>query len=423
MTSSSLELEGRAFAERIFDTVRQLSVDTLGVTRQGYGPKETAVIDFLRSLGKELSLEERIDAAGNVWLTLAGKDRSLPAFVAGSHADSVPQGGNFDGLAGVAAAMLCAWWMRHTNFQPERDFSVLILRCEESSFFGKAYVGSLGMMGKLTAADLELKHRTEPVTLGEAIAACGLDPKQLTMGRPVIDTSKIAAFVELHIEQGPVLTSSADVRTGIVTGIRGNIRHKCVKAIGETAHSGAVDKAYRHDALMAAACLMHTMEAHWQRFLDAGEDLVFTSGVFKTAPTAAISVIPGLVTFTIDMRSLSMDTCERFHALLVSEAERIGAERGVRFEFDAMLRTQPAALNQMLSERIAHAAKLCGIPVAHLASGAGHDSAVLGNAGIPTAMIFIANQNGSHNPDEAMELADFMRGTELLWRTVENYDK
>lgn len=174
---------------------------------------------------------------------------------------------------------------------------------------------------------------------------------------------------------------------------------------------------------MAAACLMHTMETHWQRFLDAGEDLVFTSGVFKTAPTAAISVIPGLVTFTIDMRSLSMDTCERFHALLVSEAERIGAERGVRFEFDAMLRTQPAALNQMLSERIAHAAKLCGIPVAHLASGAGHDSAVLGNAGIPTAMIFIANQNGSHNPDEAMELADFMRGTELLWRTVENYDK
>lgn len=422
MTTGSLQIEGKAFAERIFDTVRRLSADTVGVTRQGYSQKETEVIAFLRKIGSELQLEERIDAAGNVWLTLPGKSRALPAFVAGSHADSVPQGGNFDGLAGIAAALLCAWWMRKTNFTPARDFTVLIMRCEESSFFGKAYVGSLGMMGRLTPADLALKHRSSDQTLGEAIASCGLNPEQLTTGQPVVDLSRIAAFIELHIEQGPVLTSRKDIRTGIVTGIRGNIRHKCVRAIGETAHSGAVDKAYRHDALMAAAALMNTMETHWQEFLDQGEDLVFTSGVFKTSDTAAISVIPGLVTFTIDMRSLSMETCERFHELLLTEAERIGEARGVRFEFDTPLRTQPAALNPSLSERLAAAAKKYSIPVMHLASGAGHDSAVIGNAGVPVAMIFIANQNGSHNPHEAMQIEDFLRGAELLCRTVEDFD-
>ena len=103
-----------------------------------------------------------------------------------------------------------------------------MMRCEESSFFGKAYVGSLGMMGKLTAADLALKHRSTGETLGECIRSCGVDPERLTTGEPVIDPKRIAAFVELHIEQGPTLTSQTLTRTGIVTGIRGNIRHKNV---------------------------------------------------------------------------------------------------------------------------------------------------------------------------------------------------
>ena len=174
MTSNGLQSEGKAFAEKIFETVKRISADTVGVTRQGYSDKETEVINFLRNIGSELKLEEHVDAAGNYWLTLPGLDRNLPAFVAGSHADSVPQGGNYDGLAGIAAALLCAWWMRRTNFTPKRDFTVLIMRCEESSFFGKAYVGSLGMMGRLTAADLALKHRSTEQTLGEAITACGL---------------------------------------------------------------------------------------------------------------------------------------------------------------------------------------------------------------------------------------------------------
>ena len=151
--AGDLQRDGVKFCRSIFDTVRKMSADGLGVTRQGYSSTESEVLDYLKMIGQELGLEINTDLAGNVWMCLPGKNRELPAFVAGSHADSVPQGGNYDGLAGIAAALAVAWWMRRTGFVPERDYMILMMRCEESSFFGKAYVGSLALTGKLTLAD------------------------------------------------------------------------------------------------------------------------------------------------------------------------------------------------------------------------------------------------------------------------------
>ena len=392
------------------------------MTRQGYGSVECKVVEYLKSVGRDLNLEICDDAAGNVWMRLPGIDPSLPAFVSGSHADSVPEGGNYDGLAGVTAALAVAWWMRRTHFTPKRDYVVLVMRCEESSFFGKAYIGSLAFTGQLTTNETNLKHRTEDKTLGDFMSDCGIDVAKITSGQPLVDLKKIAAFVELHIEQGPTLDSSDTERVGIVTGIRGNVRHKAVRCIGQTAHSGAVDKQFRHDAVMATAELIHTMDKHWDEWLAKGEDLVFTIGVLKTAPTAAITVVPGETTFSVDMRSLKLDTVKRFEELMRQEAERIGQKRGVKFEFDKLLVTQPAGVDAALSDKLAATAAKCGIPVKRLASGAGHDSAVIGNKGVPVAMIFVANQNGSHNPFETMKLEDFMVGAELLWRTVEHFD-
>ena len=139
--AGDLQRDGVKFCRSIFDTVRKMSADGLGVTRQGYSPTESEVLDYLKMIGQELGLEINTDLAGNVWMCLPGKNRELPAFVAGSHADSVPQGGNYDGLAGITAALAVAWWMRRTGFVPERDYMILMMRCEESSFFGKAYVG------------------------------------------------------------------------------------------------------------------------------------------------------------------------------------------------------------------------------------------------------------------------------------------
>lgn len=166
-----------SFAQKLFDDVRALSIDGPGVSRQGYGPVESKVVDYLLEVGRRLGLETNRDAAGNWWMTMPGKDRSLPAIVAGSHADSVPQGGNYDGLAGIVAALCVAHWLREQNIELRQDFTVLILRCEESSYFGKAYVGSLGMMGRLSENDLALQRRDGQQTLGDAMRSCGVMPE------------------------------------------------------------------------------------------------------------------------------------------------------------------------------------------------------------------------------------------------------
>lgn len=420
---SELQQKGLEFAKKIFDDIRAMSADVQGVTRQAFSAKETEVLDYLTKIGQSLQLEITLDRAGNVWMTLPGKDRSLPAFVAGSHVDSVPQGGNYDGLAGVTAALTVAWWMRQTGFQPVRDYTVLMMRGEESSFFGKAYMGSLGMLGKLTAKDLALKIRDGSCTLAEAMQSCGIDTEAVSGGKPLVDIDRIAAFVELHIEQGPTLDAQKEARAGIVTGIRGNIRHKAVRILGEAAHSGATDKPYRHDALMAFTDWMQRVDRAWDRWLIQGEDLVFTVGVLKMASSAAISVIPGEVTFSVDIRSLSADTVKRFHELMQKYGEEVASERGVKIEYDPALVTAPSGVDAALSDRLETSAKAEGIPCMRLASGAGHDSAVLGNNGIPVAMIFVANQLGSHNPHEAMKMEDFMQGTDILWAAVSHFDE
>ncbi len=419
---SELQQKGFDFAKKIFDDIREMSRDVQGVTRQAFSAKETEVLEYLTAIGRTLDLEIKPDRAGNVWMTLPGKDRALPAFVAGSHVDSVPQGGNYDGLAGVTAALTVAWWMRQTGYQPVRDYTVLMMRGEESSFFGKAYMGSLGMLGKLTEKDLALKIRDGSCTLAQAMQSCGIDTGAVSGGKALIDTDKIAAFVELHIEQGPTLDAQKEARAGIVTGIRGNIRHKAVKILGEAAHSGATDKPYRHDALMAFTDWMQRIDRAWDRWLVNGEDLVFTVGVLKMASSAAISVIPGEITFSVDIRSLSADTVRRFHDLMQKYGEEVAAERGVKIEYDPALLTAPSGVDSQLSDRLESSAKAEGIPCIRLASGAGHDSAVLGNNGIPVAMIFVANQLGSHNPHEAMKMEDFMQGTDILWAAVSHYD-
>lgn len=309
------------------------------------------------------------------------------------------------------------------NIQLERDYTVLVTRMEESSWFGRAYVGSLALTGNLKPSEVQLKHRDRDETLAETIRKSGFDPEAMTSGKPLKDLSNIDAFIELHIEQGPTLENSKDKRIAAVTGIRGNLRHKICKVIGETAHSGAVNREYRHDAVLALADLLSRMDKHWKEWLDQGKDLVFTCGVVNTAPTAAIAIIPGEVTFGLDMRSLSMQTLYDFHDLMIKECEQIAAERGVKFEFDDVLVCESSGVAPEVRARIEKAAVDHNLGAQSIPSGAGHDAAVLSNAGVPVGMIFVANQNGSHNWREAMELDDFMNGCELLWHTVCDYDK
>lgn len=389
------------FCTRLFEDIRKLTADTCGVTREGYTPEEDKVHERLAEAAREIGLEVHADAALNLWMTLPGRNRDLPAFVSGSHTDSVPQGGNYDGLAGIVAPLAVAKYLKDTNRVPEQDFCIVAFRMEECPEFGRAYAGSLALTGQLKPFELKLPHR---------------DTGSL------IDLSKIAAFVELHIEQGPRLDKEPVNRAAVVTGIRGYLRHKRCRVEGETAHSGAVDHEFRHDAVAALTDLLYVMNRHWEAWLHDGKDLVFTCGVINTPSTADISIISGDVCFGLDMRSLSMETIRAFHDLLLQEATAIEEKRGVKFSFDDVIVGEAASPDEALFNRLVKAAKDHGIPHLAMASGAGHDAAVMTSAGVPTCMLFVANQNGSHNPHEAMRISDFLSGAEILMRAVVDYD-
>ena len=363
-------------------------------------PEEDKVHERLAEAAREIGLEVHADAALNLWMTLPGRNRDLPAFVSGSHSDSVPQGGNYDGLAGIVAPLAVAKYLKDANRIPERDFCIVAFRMEECPEFGRAYAGSLALTGQLNPFELELPHRDTGKLLKDVLLERGVDVERIASGEPLMDLSKIAAFVELHIEQGPRLDKEPVNRAAVVTGIRGYLRHKRCRVEGETAHSGAVDHEFRHDAVAALTDLLYVMNRHWEAWLHDGKDLVFTCGVINTPSTADISIISGDVSFGLDMRSLSMETIRAFHDLLLEEAAAIEDKRGVKFIFDDVIVGEAARPDAILFNRLVKAATDHGIPHLQMASGAGHDAAVMTSAGVLACMLFVANQNGSHNPHE-----------------------
>ncbi len=399
------------FCTRLFEDIRKLTADTCGVTREGYTPEEDKVHERLAEAAREIGLEVHADAALNLWMTLPGRNRDLPAFVSGSHSDS-----------GIVAPLAVAKYLKDTNRVPERDFCIVAFRMEECPEFGRAYAGSLALTGQLKPFELELPRRDSGRLLKDVLLERGVDVERIASGEPLMDLSKIAAFVELHIEQGPRLDKEPVNRAAVVTGIRGYLRHKRCRVEGETAHSGAVDHEFRHDAVAALTDLLYVMNRHWEAWLHDGKDLVFTCGVINTPSTADISIISGDVCFGLDMRSLSMETIRAFHDLLLQEATAIEEKRGVKFSFDDVIVGEAASPDEALFNRLVKAAKDHGIPHLAMASGAGHDAAVMTSAGVPTCMLFVANQNGSHNPHEAMRISDFLSGAEILMRAVVDYD-
>lgn len=402
-------------ATAMFEHVRWLSQDGPGVTRPSYSDIETETLAYLAQQAAAEGIETSHDLAGNLWMTVVGSDPSLPRVIAGSHVDSVPQGGNFDGLAGVIAALLCGIRMRRDGVVPTRSFTALALRGEESAWFGKPYLGSAALLGLLSEQDLARKHRDTGYPLNFHMREAGADPRKLIRGEPLIDLGTVAAFLELHIEQGPVLENSGHA-VGVVTSIRGNFRHPGIQCIGTTGHSGAVPKEMRQDAVFAVVELLSQLEAMWEQWLAQGHDLVVTSGVLQTnAATHAPSVIPGEVTFSLEARSESDDTLRSFREAAVAASRAIGERRGVRFEFDPPVFSAPAMMNAGIVEllmSICDSGKLRHMP---LSSGAGHDAAVFSNVGIPSAMLFVRNQHGSHNPQEDMQIEDFMAGAAVLY--------
>ncbi|MGE0153458.1 MAG: Zn-dependent hydrolase [Reyranellaceae bacterium] len=410
-------------ANELFATLRARSASRLGVTRASYGEGEQMAHDLMSALGERLGLERRLDAAGNLYLTLPGADRSLPSIMTGSHLDSVPEGGNYDGAAGVVAGMaLLARW-RRAGRQPRRDVTVMAVRAEELSWFPAPYIGSRAAFGQLDAASLDETRRPDTgKTLAEHMALAGFDPGRIRAGEPQLDARRIHCFLELHIEQGPLLVEKR-IPVGIVTGIRGNLRYRHCHVLGRYGHAGAEPRLSRQDALLAGVAFVAELEQLWLAEEAAGRDLVCTVGQFHTdTEVHTLTKIPGEIWFTLDIRSEDNDVLLDIDRRLRDIAARIGAERRVKIELGPYTNALPGPIDPGHFARLTRLAPAHGIAAIPMSSGAGHDAAVFGNAGVPTAMIFVRNAHGSHNPDEAMEVADFALALKLLVAAVEDID-
>jgi N-carbamoyl-L-amino-acid hydrolase len=401
-------------AERLFDELQRRTGTNRGITRTSYGLGEQIAHDMVRREARKLGLEITTDAGCNLYMTMKGREEG-PAIFIGSHIDSVPMGGNFDGAAGVLLGLSVLSGYARAGIRPPQDVTVMAIRAEESTWFGASYIGSRAAFGLLTAEELDkVRRSSDQIPLGAAIDAAGGDTAFLRSGKSFLDASQIAMFIEPHIEQGPVLVERA-IPLGIVTGIRGSFRYRDAKCIGVYAHSGATPREYRQDAVRAAATLVVELDKAWDRLKGEGADLVVTFGQFFTDPSeAAFSKIAGRLSFALDVRSQDTETLEGMKAIVAETIARIEAEHHVRFELGRLTGSTGAIMNADVVNSLSALAKEYGIETETMACGAGHDAAVFAGAGVPTGMVFIRNANGSHNPDEQMDMADFTEAARLV---------
>jgi N-carbamoyl-L-amino-acid hydrolase len=382
-----------------------------GICRDSYGSGEQHAHDVLAEMAMGLRLLVERDQALNLYVTRAGIDRSAPVMMLGSHLDSVPDGGNFDGAAGVAAGLAILAGLTPLPC----DVTLMAIRAEEAAWFDVSYAGSRAAFGQLSASELALPRADTGKSLADHMRALGGDPDAVLSGPAFLRPERIRAFLELHIEQGPVL-EHAGLPVGIVAGIAGCRRFRSAHCVGRAAHSGAEPLAYRSDPVAATIQLIALLdEAARQR----PERLTFTVGELYTDPAShGPSRIAGEIRFVLDWRGVDEVLLDEMQRLAEHSAAQIGEAYRVRFELGPALASAPASMDVTWQARLEAAARRAGIAAKRMQSGAGHDASVFANAGVPSAMLFVRSRNGSHNPQEAMEIEDLAAATTVARNAI-----
>lgn len=409
--------EQRELAASLFDQLRRDGLDEPGVTRDPYGPGEQRAHATVTAVAERLGLALDHDAAANLYMTLPGRDPAAARIVVGSHLDSVPHGGNFDGAAGVVAGLVAVAALRRAGVTPRRDLTVMGIRAEESIWFQVSYIGSRGALGTLPDGALDVRRIDTRRTLAEHIAECGGDPDALRAGRRYFDPARLRAYLELHIEQAPSLVE-AGRPVAICSGIPGNFRFPDAHIEGNHDHVG-LPRRFRRDAAIAGAEFAMAMDRVWQEHEAKGIPMACTIGRFHTDPTMhGLTIVPGVFHFSLDVRAYDEAVLTELHQQVDAIIAGIEQRRGVRFDRGAEARAAVGPVDPAIKAGLQSAAAELGIPVLELGSPASHDAAAFAACGVPMGMIFIRNANGSHNPFEAMELDDFMAGATLLTRHI-----
>jgi N-carbamoyl-L-amino-acid hydrolase len=315
-------------------------------------------------------------------------------------------------VAGVLVQVAC----KRLGITPPCKFRTLGFRGEESPWFGIAYIGSRLLLGQLTRAELDkLKHRITGNTLAQHLKELGVDTSDKALQKNRLDPRSVRAYLELHIEQGPVLEGKG-IPIGAATAIRGNKRHPFATCRGEYGHSAAMPRPTRRDVVIPTARLIAKADQMWKELFDTGkhDDLIMNFGMLSTNPAEhAMTKIAGEINFSLGISSVDNDLLTRLYDSLMAEARRLEKEFNVSFDFGLPAGTEAVRMSDELIAKVEATAKELNLPSMQIPT-VGHDAALFSRAGIPTEVIIVRNQHGSHNIHEAMEISDFLNATKVL---------
>ncbi|HEY4174191.1 MAG TPA: Zn-dependent hydrolase [Rhodopila sp.] len=407
----------RAAMQALFDQLRADGLDESGVSRDPYGAGEQRAHATVTRAAEAMGLEISHDDAANLYMTLPGRDRSVPVLVIGSHLDSVPHGGNFDGAAGVLAGLATVGGLRAMGLMPECDIVVMGIRAEESVWFQVSYIGSRGSLGMLPDGALDVRRVDTGRTLADHIAEYGGNPDALRARTRHFDPARIRAYLELHIEQAPSLVE-ARRSVAVCTGIPGNFRFTEAWIEGRADHVGT-PRRFRHDAATAGAEFAVALDTLWADYEERGVPMASTLGRFHTdSAVHGLTIVPGSFHFSLDVRAYDEGVLAELEDKVGRIIDGIEQRRAVRFHLGQRARAAVGVVDPVIKAELGTAAEAQGIPVLHIGSPASHDAAAFAAAGVPMGMIFTRNENGSHNPYEAMTIEDFLDGSTVLLQWV-----
>lgn len=418
MTEMSAGIAGRktsALGDEIVGRITRLAAISErpdNLTRIFLTPEHRAAADLIMSWMVEAGMRVHLDAIGNVCGRYEGEQPGLPCLMLGSHYDTVRDAGKWDGPLGLITAISCVADLHKRGNRLPFAIEVTGFADEEGVRFASTLLGSRAVAGTFDARALAAKDEAG-ISMRDALVQFGLDPDQI--GKAARRRAELLAYVELHIEQGPVLEFQ-NLPVGVVTAIAGATR-LAARLTGMAGHAGTVPMGLRRDALAGAAECISTIE---QSCRSGGDGLVGTVGYINATP-GATNVIPGQTHFTIDLRAPTDAHRNRAVTNIVQQIEAIAKRRSLELQLDVTHENRTAPCAPWLKAQVAEAVAAEGYPVFELPSGAGHDGMAMVDIA-DVAMIFVRCRGGiSHHPAEHVEPADADTGARVLLRLIENF--
>ncbi len=403
---------------RLWSTINDLAAITVEDqpwTRRSFTAKYNEGREWLMKQMRDSGLEVEIDEGSNVIGRLIGTEPDLPSIVIGSHTDTVPNGGRFDGIAGVLAGLEIVRALKENNIPVKHTIEVVDFTAEEPSEYGLSTVGSRAWSGNLTEEMLSYTN-SEGQSLSDAISYAGGNPNHIKNCKK--EKGSIALYLELHIEQGPVLLRK-NANLGVVTGIVGIQRYKII-VDGLPNHSGTTPMDMRNDALTAASEMTLALESVANGKFD--QPVVGTVGVFNNFPNAS-NVVPGRVEFVVEIRSISEEVIDAVANEFLSKVNVIASKRDVKVETENVSRSGAIVISNEIKQLLMESCGSITDKVIELPSGAGHDANQMSLLA-PVGMVFIPCKDGrSHCPEEWAEKEDLYLGAKALLNAVLAFSK